>query len=455
MKNKIVVILSLVFLLSFNVSSGTIIIPGNRIGNTMAGNHPPIRIIGNDQFTPENGVTEGSGTPNDPYIIENWVIISDGHASQGIFINGTDAYFVIRNCTITGFHDPNEHRQGIQLSVVTHGGIEETTIVECQTGIDIRYSMENKILNCSCSDYAYQNAYGIYIYYSINITVISSLCNNMDCGVFLVESSDITIQKTECSDNVNFGLLADVPHQGILHFLIEDCSFQDNGFRGIWLSGSRNTTSSIIRNCSFHGSLRGIHIDFVSSNIIENCVFGYNIRGLQLEKSDKNTIKNCSFHSNSEAALIIQGGLIIPCWKNNVSYCDFTDNLIGVLLLDTWRNKIHHCTIANNSYIGVISTSSSSDQITLNNIVNNGRNNTSALDLAGAYSCRSFLDLRHNWWGSAKGPSVSLLIGVNYWWKVLPIRIVNNSDVVMLRYGAAIHFPWLSAPVPDAGRQMG
>ena len=40
-------------------------------------NHDPIIINGNDDFTPENGVTGGSGTENDPYIISDWIIKPD------------------------------------------------------------------------------------------------------------------------------------------------------------------------------------------------------------------------------------------------------------------------------------------------------------------------------------------------------------------------------------------
>ncbi|NIP67606.1 MAG: hypothetical protein GWN76_06265, partial [candidate division Zixibacteria bacterium] len=36
--------------------------------------HDPIYIDGNEDFTPENGVVSGSGTENDPYVIEGWVI---------------------------------------------------------------------------------------------------------------------------------------------------------------------------------------------------------------------------------------------------------------------------------------------------------------------------------------------------------------------------------------------
>src|SRR4030067_2601518 len=34
----------------------------------------PILIVGDAGFTPDNGVTGGSGTPSDPYVIEGWGI---------------------------------------------------------------------------------------------------------------------------------------------------------------------------------------------------------------------------------------------------------------------------------------------------------------------------------------------------------------------------------------------
>jgi len=39
------------------------------------GDHVPIYIYNNTEFTPENGVTGGNGTVNNPYLIENWVFI--------------------------------------------------------------------------------------------------------------------------------------------------------------------------------------------------------------------------------------------------------------------------------------------------------------------------------------------------------------------------------------------
>ena len=66
--------------------------------NIMYSPHDPIYIHGNDNFTSENGVSGGSGTHNDPYIIEGWEI--NASSQHGITIIGVNVYFTIRDCYI-------------------------------------------------------------------------------------------------------------------------------------------------------------------------------------------------------------------------------------------------------------------------------------------------------------------------------------------------------------------
>ena len=83
----------------------------------------PIYIHGDEGFTWENGVVRGSGTPEDPYVIEGWIIDTLGY-DYGIYIDGTTAHFVIRNCSILY---PQE-KAGILLSNVENGVIENCYI---------------------------------------------------------------------------------------------------------------------------------------------------------------------------------------------------------------------------------------------------------------------------------------------------------------------------------------
>lgn len=61
--------------------------------------HNPILINGTAEFLGPmhtTGVTGGSGTIGDPYIIEGWDI--DASGSNGIDIQNADVHFLIRNC---------------------------------------------------------------------------------------------------------------------------------------------------------------------------------------------------------------------------------------------------------------------------------------------------------------------------------------------------------------------
>ena len=94
--------------------------------------HEPILIIGNDDFTPANGVTGGSGTKSDPFIIEGWDI--NASTADGIEIRVTDIHFVIRDCVI---HDGYDDNEGIRFSDVINGKIENCTIYNNFVGISL------------------------------------------------------------------------------------------------------------------------------------------------------------------------------------------------------------------------------------------------------------------------------------------------------------------------------
>jgi hypothetical protein len=78
--------------------------------------HGEIWIEGNSQFTAGNGVTGGSGTQDDPYIIEGW-------ETPRIWIKETTAYFVIRNCRIYGM-------RGVDFSTVQNGAIRDSILYD-------------------------------------------------------------------------------------------------------------------------------------------------------------------------------------------------------------------------------------------------------------------------------------------------------------------------------------
>src|SRR5438094_10550637 len=91
--------------------------------------HGRIVINGESGFTTSNGVTEGSGTSSDPYIIDDWYI--NGCACQnGIDIRNTDAYFVIQNVYLHMHPQTYFGPAGIAFSNVTKVVVIDSRIRE-------------------------------------------------------------------------------------------------------------------------------------------------------------------------------------------------------------------------------------------------------------------------------------------------------------------------------------
>ena len=182
--------------------------------------HDPIHIIGDGNFTAQNGVTGGSGTADDPYIIEGWEI--NASTSHGIWIENTHAHVVIRNCTVYDGVIGDFH--GIYIYNAENVTLENCTVINDKDGILIKYSGNILIKNC---DVRKNDWYGIYITLCSNITVVSSyITNNGEIGIWI-----------EDSHNINLDVLA-----------------RNNTYTGIYISGSQNSTvSGIIDNSSING----------------------------------------------------------------------------------------------------------------------------------------------------------------------------------------------------------
>src|SRR3990170_1756972 len=92
--------------------------------------HAPIGITSNGGFPlPSNGVTGGSGTPADPYIIEGWDI--NASTGVGIYIQDTDAHYVLRDLDI---HADGANTVGIWLSNTSNGRMENVTARDGEIG---------------------------------------------------------------------------------------------------------------------------------------------------------------------------------------------------------------------------------------------------------------------------------------------------------------------------------
>jgi len=161
--------------------------------------HAPITITGNSGFAiGENGVTSGSGTVGDPWIIEGWSI--DATDTAGISISGTTSYFIVRSCLIENGGSTNN---GIALLAVQNGNISGNTLNNNAMGISVSFSSHN-VISANETD---GGTYGIvFIYSDTNDIFFNIATGNSSDGIHVTLSSYNYFLSNICTSNVGNGI---------------------------------------------------------------------------------------------------------------------------------------------------------------------------------------------------------------------------------------------------------
>jgi len=249
-----------------------------------------IKIFSNADFTAQNGVTSGSGTAADPYIIENWVI--DARSSHGIWIENTTANFIIRNCTIENGSSYN----GIYLENVKNGKIENCHLRKNYIGIFLSDSTNNVIKN-SWIENNYEH--NIKLFRSDNNQIID---DNLYVSIFSLFSYDIFLENSHNNkiENNHVGGREDFWNYGIYLSNAENNYIFGNiveNIGGISLYSSENNTleNNYLENCLGYGiSLSHSENNLIQRNLVENSTYG-----IYLSNSENNRLLNNISRNNS------------------------------------------------------------------------------------------------------------------------------------------------------------
>jgi parallel beta-helix repeat protein len=244
--------------------------------------HSSIEIDGNTQFTSSNGVTGGSGTQIDPFIIEGWEINAGGSGSA-IFIQNTDAYFVIRDCKVynsgTGVYD-----SGIRITNVENGIIENNLCINNEHGISLTSSSNNLIMENECSS----NEDGILIYHYSDYNLISkNLCSDntlVGMRIQLYCEYNVIYDYNNCSNN-NWGISL----QWVSNNVISNNTLSSNNYYGVDFYGS--TYNELKYNQLTNNGIVGVRLYSNSNNnIIHHNNFINNVNHVnQMDTSTLNT----------------------------------------------------------------------------------------------------------------------------------------------------------------------
>ncbi len=187
--------------------------------------HPPILIDGDAGFVPANGVTGGTGTPSDPYVIEGWAI--DASSATGISIANTLAHALIRNVSVSG---GDVSYDGVLLDTVANMVVEGGVFAG--------------------------NGYGIVAYASSNVTIVNNQVSNSFWEGILVDSSSSVVVR---GNNARFSAAYEIDV-----YMSTDVEIRENiaywsGFAGINLYNAERVF--ITGNNASSNNVLGIALD--------------------------------------------------------------------------------------------------------------------------------------------------------------------------------------------------
>jgi len=287
-----VMLASILFLLSPHVKASTPVA------------HTQILINGDSKFTAANGVTGGTGTVSDPYLIAGWNInVCWQCPYYGIEVANTTAYFRIFNVTVSS-QITGQPATDILLKNATNGRIDNSVVQDgsifCCGGIIVE-SSTNIVVNAnnaeagSCNNFSSCSTYDtVGVYGSTNITI-----------------SGNTI-RADASGNV------------------------------LGVKGSSNV--NVMNNTILMSGLAPIGAPWAPSNGIVVSSSTGNIRISQ------NSLRDAACSGNSPAKSIIVGGSgSVQIFGNNVTNIASTPCGSGIVLQSTTGTLVYHNNLVNNS----------------------------------------------------------------------------------------------------------
>ena len=295
----------------------------------------PIAISTNTGFTLANGVTGGSGTPQDPYIISGWEISDTG--PDNIYLQDTDAHVVLRHLYV---HADTPITNGIVLLNVSNGVLEDVRASESRYGLSA--SASNLVVRNSTFD---SNAYdGIAITSSIRVQIENNTVAANRHGLQIVGATDVTISRNTVSSN---GLAAGEP-SGIVvrdstRIRIEGNSVVSNALGGVHVETSTNVSvrANTISRTYDGMSLRGVPDAVVIENTFSNDDYAVRLVASPRSRIESNTV------NSSRVGLVLEGDILGSSDDVMVVENDIETTEIGI-----WVAYVRSATVSENQFTG-------------------------------------------------------------------------------------------------------
>ena len=247
-----------------------------------------INITNNDQLALQ--ASSGNGSSINPYIIENIVINSCQPNINGVSIQNTNKYFVLRNITIS------HCSTGFLFFKVTFGTILNCTAIENNYGFELLFSSNNNMLINDTAINSYYDGFDIFSSSNNNI-LTNDLSTNNNYGFYFLPSCNNTILTNDTATNNNAGFYIDTSTNTIL----TNNSATSNLYDGFYLSSSNDNV--IINNTATNNDY-GFELSSSTSNVLKFNTGQYNRIYDYLSIDSTNTLLIYNTFSNSVSTTI-------------------------------------------------------------------------------------------------------------------------------------------------------
>lgn len=159
--------------------------------------HPPIRIISDDNLTAYN--FPGLGTKNHPYLIRNLNITTNERT--GLYISKTTRHIIVQNCYIDALN------YGIEIVSVTDNTLLITENILKNNRYYGIFVWRTASLNFSYNKFL-NNGEGLTIIYADKTAIKNNTCiKNTNYGIYLSSSKSCNVTYNVLQENDNYGVV--------------------------------------------------------------------------------------------------------------------------------------------------------------------------------------------------------------------------------------------------------
>ncbi len=269
--------------------------------------HAPIYITTDTDF--DNLATSegwsGSGTTNDPYIIENLII--NATTVPGFYVHGVSRSFILRNCTIYAEYEAvSIYSTNSAKQIVTNSTLYSESIA-----VYVKYSGNSEIIIANNTLSA--KNYGVSVYATNNVVIGNNTITPVNQGIRIVSSSNSNIGNNTIINSKEYGVYISVSsNSNVTNNIFSNCGLyfyetSESGYKTHTVTGNMVNNKPVLYLID-SSSLELNHVQYgqiwliSSDNVyLENQNFNYNVNAINVLYGSNVTIINSSFVTNVSA----------------------------------------------------------------------------------------------------------------------------------------------------------